>query len=44
MEQSYLNAKQPDLVIGAYLESGRINEALRVAKKYRPDRAEQICQ
>lgn len=44
MEQAYLNAKQPDLAINAYLESGKINEAIRVAKKYRPDLADQICQ
>ncbi len=40
MEQCYLNAKQPELAINVYLEIGRINEAIRVAKKYRPDLAD----
>ena len=42
MEMSFANARKPDLAIQAYIEMQRLQEALRVAQKYRPDLVSEI--
>ena len=41
-EQSFINAKHPELAITCYLQNKMWTEALRMAKKHAPHLAEEI--